>query len=104
MRFAALAIVVLMAACSLLSEPKVDCEWDAATCEWATTAAADALPPGRANWVFSAGRGPATFVHVVVHACYADGRYLAVNVIGPDDLSRAQVSVPYAPPIDPPCR
>lgn len=97
-----LAVAVLASALALAgcTEPVIDCQL-AESCEEVVAAASRLLPAGPANWVILVGRSPFPGFHAEVHACYADGRYLIVDVT---DREGRQASLRPDVPADPPCR
>lgn len=100
MRYGAMAMALLLAGC-VSPTVTVDCRIEAG-CEWATAGAHEVLPSADAHWVIVDGRGPPAVSHAEVHACYADGRYLIVDVLRAGGMTQA--SMRDAAWADPPCR
>jgi hypothetical protein len=80
----------LLAGCSLV-QPDPDCRL-AARCDAVRVAARQVVPFDNARVVVLEGRGLG--FHAEVHVCYADGRYVLVDVVG-DDLGAAIREQPW---------
>lgn len=92
-----LLLAVVLGSCASTG-PTVDCQLGD-DCDRVVDAAAPLLPPGEATWVILIGRGIG--FHAEVHACYPDGRYLLVDVLGDSDAEATLRPMGWP---DPPCR
>ena len=101
MRALAMAATLVVSGCTLLI-PDVECSVPA-RCSEVVAQANQVLPPGPERIVVTVGRAPPGLLHGEVHACYGDGRYILVDVIG-SEQGALEASIRSDPPLDPPCR
>jgi hypothetical protein len=101
MRALAMAATLVVSGCTLLI-PDVDCNLPA-RCSEVVTQGNQVLPRGAERIVVTVGRAPSGVFHAEVHACYRDGRYSLVDVIG-SEQGALDPSIRSDPPLDPPCR
>ena len=102
MRALAMAATLVVSGCALLI-PEVDCDLPA-RCGEVVAQANQVLPRGPERILVTVGRSPPGVLHAEVHACYGDGRYILVDVIGSDQGGALDASIRSDPPVDPPCR
>ena len=102
MRVMAFAAAVVLSGCSIVNPVVIDCELEA-RCAEVIAQANRVLPAGAEEISIGPGRAPPGAFHAEVHACYPDGGYLLVDVMGSEQrpLSASIRDVGWA---DPPCR
>jgi hypothetical protein len=103
MRRSLLGLILLLSACST-ALPDVRCGLEQG-CTQVVAAAEEVLPSSAESLVVNEGRGRGKALHAEVHACFADGRYLLVDVFqGNLAGSPLTASIRATPWEVPPCR
>jgi hypothetical protein len=97
---AVIALVIAGCASTPTPTPAIECHLEGG-CDGVAAVAWQVLPPGAARTVIIQGRGLS--LHAEVHACYPDGGYVLVDVMGPEQ-GPVDASIRSHGWSDPPCR
>ena len=98
----AVAAMVVLSGCSILTPVVVDCQLEA-RCAEVVTVASRVLPPGAERITVNVGRARFEAFHAEVHACYRDGGYVLVDVVSTGQRPLG-ASIRTDPWLNPPCR
>ena len=102
MRVMAIAPALVLSGCSILTPVVVDCQLQA-RCAEVIAQANQVLPQGAERISVNGGRARLGFFHAEVHACYRDGGYVLVDVLGAGQ-GPLSASIRNDGWSDPPCR